>query len=123
MLKELARFINEEEQQDQRQDDPKLKQLIQKCKDLPFYRWTKLGTSKRLTRQMHDSTQFIEWKSCAQNNYKSSCCWDHLVPGLPVKSQKIHPLYDYEKMLFNALEIGNYLNAAPGVVDRTGTGG
>ena len=30
------------------------------------------------------------------------CCWNHVV-GLPQKNGREHPLFDYERTLFNAL--------------------
>ena len=30
------------------------------------------------------------------------CCWNHIV-GLPQKNKKEHPLFDYEKGLFDTL--------------------
>jgi hypothetical protein len=35
-------------------------------------------------------------------NSKGQCCFNHII-GLPVKDKKEHPLYDYEKLLFDKL--------------------
>ena len=42
---------------------------------------------------------------------EGQCCWNHIV-GLPIKDKKQFPLFDYEKILFNALLFNQ-------IVDRT----
>src|SRR5215216_5030403 len=125
-LRSLEKFIQsqeqDEEQEQQQQDDPKLRELIQKSRGLQFYKWNdyspslnRSGSSKYITKEKHDTTQFISYSKPTPGD-RWSCCWNHLVPGLPTKNGVIHPLYDYEKILFRALEIPSYLNA--GTVSR-----
>src|SRR5919108_3161086 len=116
MLKVLDKFVQEPEDEQEQAENPKMQELIQKCKGLPFYRWY-----KKSGRVAHSSSQFVAWQPTKHNDYRYSCCVNHVL-GLPTKNGIVHPLYDYERILFDALEIPNYLNSAPGArrkVDRS----
>jgi hypothetical protein len=43
---------------------------------------------------------------------KGECCFNHVI-SLPKKNGKEMPLFDYEKMLYNALRLPGYLNSDP----------
>jgi hypothetical protein len=44
--------------------------------------------------------------------FKGDCCMQHII-GLPKKDGKEMPLFEYEKMLYNALLLPGYLNTYP----------
>ena len=67
---------------------------LQKLKGKPFWIWDKAR---------HKEKDRIT---------KGECCFQHLV-GLPKKNGKEMPLYDYEKMLYDALLSPGFLNGYP----------
>jgi hypothetical protein len=117
-LKSLQHWVNEveeEQQHQQSEESPAMQELIQKCRGLPFYRWTGF-TKSSLAKEQHDSTPTIKWIPNRSNRYKNSCCFNHYIT-LPKKGNRYHPLYDYEKVLFDCLEKPGYMNSSPALND------
>ena len=58
VLKELERFVKEEDQQ--QEDNPKMQQLIKDCHNLPFFKFDQFQY-RIITREQHHSTQFLKY--------------------------------------------------------------
>ena len=107
MLKSLERFVQEQEDEQKQAENPKMQELINKCRGLPFYIW---GVNKE--RRHKINTQFVSLQPHKHNDYKPSCCFNHVI-GLPTKNGEVKPLFDYEHMIYRTLTIPNYLNYKP----------
>ena len=93
-LSELRRTIRdrqrmEEQSQSQLDDSPAMRQLINRCYNVPFYYWGKTS---------HHSVP----TNCNQ-------CFNCII-GLPRKGNQEFPLFDYEHMLYRSLMEPGFLN-------------
>jgi hypothetical protein len=56
---------------------------------------------------------FWNWGSYDhRRTYRGNCCFNHII-GPPKKDGVEKPFYDYEKLLYNALLVPDYLNSDP----------
>jgi hypothetical protein len=92
-LTELRNYFEEQERllegaSLRSQDHPLLKQFIADCQSvkLPFYLWN-------LTEQEH---------TIIAVQTGNQCCFNHAI-GMPVKAGKVHPLYDYQRKIYDTL--------------------
>ena len=69
-------------------------QILRKLRGRDFWEWG-IGEHKRLDR-----------------THNGQCCFNHII-GLPKKDGKEYPLFEYEKLLLNALLTPGYLNSNP----------
>ena len=74
----------------EKEDSPAMRQLINKCYNVPFYHWGKVSHHK------------------ADPNLVCNCF--NKIIGLPIKGGKEYPLFDYEYMIFRALIEAAFLN-------------
>jgi hypothetical protein len=88
-IKELQKLI--ESQPDH--NNPEQSKL-ERLRDKAFWHWDR-GEHKEKDR-----------------TYKGDCCFNHII-GLPRKDGKEMPLFDYQKLLYNALMLPDYLNSYP----------
>jgi hypothetical protein len=77
------------EEREQQQDSPEMRQLINRCRNVPFYYWG---------RNSHKTADPI-----------NCICFNHIL-GLPEKHGKKYPLFDYEHMVFRALTEPGFIN-------------
>jgi hypothetical protein len=90
-IKDLERIVLSPQQQ--QQDSPEMRRLIERCRGKPFWLW-----HDRNHKQPIDTNE--------------DCCFAHIV-GLPMKGGRKHIMYDYEYELFKYLEIPYYANKRP----------
>ena len=108
VLKELERFVKEEDQQ--QEDNPKMQQLIKDCHNLPFFKFDQFQY-RIITREQHHITQFLKY---SDYNYslggQKYCCFNHII-GLPTKNGIPKPLYDYQQFILKSLFEPAYNNS------------
>ena len=90
-----------QDQEEQQENSPELQKLINECRGILFYRFNR--------RDYHTTTIPIT---------NRNCCFNHII-GLPKKgdgnnnnnnNNKEYPLFDYEQMVYLALEEPGFIN-------------
>jgi hypothetical protein len=84
-FKDLQRLV-------QSQSGPEQSQLLQRLKDKRFWIWD---------QNQHKQEDI---------KTKGDCCFNHII-GLPTKDKEEKPMFDYEKLLYDALLIPDSYNS------------
>ena len=90
--KDLSRLLQEQGQQQQSEEMDALKKRL---KNKHFWIWI--------------SDKHKDQARVSNVNTRGECCFNHII-GLPSKNGESKPMFDYEKMLYNALMEPTYLN-------------
>jgi len=88
---------------------------------LPYQLHQKLKQAQRITTSSFDISQLLNkpfwiWNQeehlALARETNGQCCFNHIV-GLPIKDKIEHPIYDYEKILYDSLiGVPRYTSAA-----------
>ncbi len=90
-FKDLKKRISNNRQQLQQQDNLSNNLLRNRLRDKPFWIWD------------------IEEHKEEDIKTKGKCCFNHII-GLPTKAGSEKPLFDYQKILYDALLDNDYSN-------------
>lgn len=80
-------------------------------KSIEFYRQQLNSTTDAHTQKLEllqGLPFYCKWTSLQNSRGSNSCCFNHAI-GLPKKDGNEYPLFDYEKMLYNALAYHKYV--------------
>ncbi len=93
-FRDLQKLLEQQKEQSQSTaESPEMRQLIERCRGVPFWRWGEKNHKEPI-------------------NMPGNCCFVHIV-NLPEKNGRKHIMYDYEQELFSYLEIPQYANRRP----------
>jgi hypothetical protein len=82
---------------------PEQSQLLQRLRNKPFWIWSE--TEHKVKDRIH----------------KGDCCFNHII-GLPRKDGIQKPMFDYERLLYDALIRPGYMNNSPRPTSDSETG-
>jgi hypothetical protein len=89
MFKDLQKLVQQQEQQQQQTDSNH--EIVERLRDKPFWIWN------------------VEEHKQEDINTKGDCCFNHII-GLPTKEGIEKAMFDYEKILYDALLDNDYSN-------------
>ena len=91
-IQDLRRIVLSQQEQDQSLDSSKMRDLINRCRNVQFYHWS---------QHDHKPNAILLPKNCN--------CFNFII-GLPSKGNKRYALFDYEHTIWRAITQPAFLN-------------